>query len=631
MRERRGSALILALTLVLGMGALALSAIYLSSNARLISGGFDRERDFKFIAEGAVARGKSRVNTDTTALPPDTGYKTLDFQQTLTGADGKTIPGVTYSTYIGRSGLISGEYGNFASVVADVRDAAGSRFVRRLELEQESFAKFAYWSNQESNNGNPIYFGGGDNLWGPVWSNDQIKIDNTGATFHDSVGTAQNISNAGAGTFLRGYQTGLPVITLPSVASLNAKLQPLAAAGGLSFIAPNSTDETTVLERIEFVATDLSNPPNADSTGVDEGFLRVYKANAGNVAWLRGDLGGATPTQVINCGDWHPVVPGGPLKFFPAAVHPTTWFRRLDSLGTGSNLTSKAESSATLATIMGHAQARCYPGGDPHLVAIERNGAAGYAAPAWQKGGEDSTFTPTGVKGAWIQWAGAVDPRLSARRPFDASYLFPLYRGVNTNAKGVIHVNGTVAISGNLRGRVTLYSTGYIVVVDDARYATDPAAGQCADVLGLIAAKDVVVADNAINTPQTFNGGATYNNLDDNTNLDLHAVIMALGTSFRVQNYGSGPISANGCGGTLVGRGCLNLTGGLIQNNRGPVGQLQGGGITGYVKRYSYDRCGAIAPPPYFPTTGRFLDNRYFEIDPAKFAVGTLYQSIQRR
>ena len=37
---------------------------------------------------------------------------------------------------------------------------------------------------------------------------------------------------------------------------------------------------------------------------------------------------------------------------------------------------------------------------------------------------------------------------------------------------------------------------------------------------------------------------------------------------------------------------------------------------TGYVKRYSYDRCAVTNPPPYFPTTGRFEDNRYYELDP---------------
>ena len=91
------------------------------------------------------------------------------------------------------------------------------------------------------------------------------------------------------------------------------------------------------------------------------------------------------------------------------------------------------------------------------------------------------------------------------------------------------------------------------------------------------------------------------------------------------QNYNAGPTDANGCQGSDVGRGCLFLTGGLIQEARGAVGQSNG---TGFIKRYSYDRCAAIKPPPYFPTTGLFLDNRYYEIDPVRFNVTSLFKSL---
>ena len=102
---------------------------------------------------------------------------------------------------------------------------------------------------------------------------------------------------------------------------------------------------------------------------------------------------------------------------------------------------------------------------------------------------------------------------------------------------------------------------------------------------------------------------------------------MALNTAFRVQNYGTGPSSALNCQGRAVGRGCLYLTGGIIQQARGPVGLSSG---QGYAKEYSYDRCAATNPPPYFPTTGRFTDNRYFEINPIGFNVTTLFADITR-
>ena len=49
---------------------------------------------------------------------------------------------------------------------------------------------------------------------------------------------------------------------------------------------------------------------------------------------------------------------------------------------------------------------------------------------------------------------------------------------------------------------------------------------------------------------------------------------------------------------------------------------------TGYVKAYSYDQCAFQTPPPYFPTTGRFFRNRYYEIDPVGFSVAGLFAAL---
>src|ERR1700716_1429033 len=85
--ERRGFALLTIIIMTLGMAALAASAVYLSGTAGLISTSQDREREFKYGAEAAMAMGKSRLNTDPLALP-DTGYTTLVSGQAVVGADG---------------------------------------------------------------------------------------------------------------------------------------------------------------------------------------------------------------------------------------------------------------------------------------------------------------------------------------------------------------------------------------------------------------------------------------------------------------------------------------------------------------------------------------------------------------
>jgi hypothetical protein len=441
------------------------------------------------------------------------------------------------------------------------------------------------------------------------------------------VSTAQTISGISYGTFMQGYTQHAPAITLPTTTNL-ANLTSYAALAGYAFTPPTNGDETTVRQRIEFVATDIMG--TGDSLSIQDGFFRVYTAKSGQTAWLRGDAS----SESNNCGDWHQEAAGGPLVFFPVGVHKSTntWMKTLLIAGGMSSANATTEISAVATTIMNHAGARCYLGGDPHLVAVARTTSivdphtgSNYTTAATQKGGEDTTFTPVDQYGSWSQYSATPLAAVSAKR-VDAQYLYPLYRGYNTNVKGVVTFAGTVGVSGTLRGRETMYAKGgTIVVLDDQRDAYDPSLGTCADILGLLADNNVVVADNAINDPQQFTGGSTYKSFDDSQDTYIQAVIMALNTSFIVQNYGTGPTSALNCSGTNVGRGCLYVTGGIIQENRGPVGLSSG---QGYIKQYTYDRCAAVNPPPYFPTTGKFQDNRYFELDPVGFNVVQLFKSL---
>jgi Tfp pilus assembly protein PilX len=67
-RPRRGIALVFVLIFVIAMAALAMSSIFMASNANLLAKSYDRERDLKFAAEWALSVGKSRVNADPTIL-----------------------------------------------------------------------------------------------------------------------------------------------------------------------------------------------------------------------------------------------------------------------------------------------------------------------------------------------------------------------------------------------------------------------------------------------------------------------------------------------------------------------------------------------------------------------------------
>src|SRR3979409_470075 len=137
----------------------------------------------------------------------------------------------------------------------------------------------------------------------------------------------------------------------------------------MNFATPNSGNAAGVIARVEFVAVDLGGP--TDSTGVDEGFLKVYIANQGEDNWLRGDWTGNKATTT-NCGASYRTIPGGPRQFFPASVHQTAWFRAALQAGGMTLQQAQDTSNASLDIIMAKSTAKCYLGGDPHLVAVER-------------------------------------------------------------------------------------------------------------------------------------------------------------------------------------------------------------------------------------------------------------------
>jgi hypothetical protein len=185
-------------------------------------------------------------------------------------------------------------------------------------------------------------------------------------------------------------------------------------------------------------------------------------------------------------------------------------------------------------------------------------------------------------------------------------------------------VDGKVAVSGQVRGKLTMAATDNIIIADDIKYVNDPGAGTCLDILGLFSGTDVVVADNSINAPVQPTGSGSYYTYDETRDEYIHGVVLAL-DNFTVENYNSGSSSDEPCGTTAWGRGCLYLSGGIIQVSRGAVGTTGG---TGYLKRYSYDQCAAGNPPPYFPTTGHFNRGRYYEVDPTNFSVSKYYDLL---
>jgi hypothetical protein len=567
--RREGMALALVLMLIVVTATLTAGAAMLGTNSHLMTQYKERQGRLQAVADAGLEEGRARLNGDS-ALYPDSNFVVVENGVPVFNAGGDTVPGVVRFTYAGPIGLTTGQYGVYGSVVSVAQAANGDRVIRREEIMQESFARFAYFTNDEGT----IGFGGGDQIFGPVHSNDDILIYNSGATFNGPVTTARQITGRQYGTYNSGYREGAARIPMPRTADLN-RLRGYAQQGGTALVGSTAgtADQASII--IEFLTVDLNG--DGDGTDDDEGFMRVYQAT--DLAYAMADLPAGGITTSRNCGHFHTAT-----DFVAADDHP-----------------SGGHNASTAITSGG----RCFPGGHPVLF--------------------DGTFnanTPGGG-GAYAAWAGNVDARvIAAVGGTEATYLWPLSRQINPNFKGVIFVDGKVAIHGVLRSRITLAATDNIVILDDMTYSVNPGLQTCSDILGLFSGTDIVIADNLINTPYSYS--SAWRRFDDTRDEFLHGVVLAL-SNFRVENHNAGPTSAEPCGSISWGRGCLFLTGGVIQENRGPVGLTSG---TGYLKRYSYDQCAFTDPPPYFPTTGRFIKQRVFTVDPVGFTPAALFDLL---
>jgi len=581
--NRQGIALAVTLLITLAVGALATGAAMVGANHLLINRNYDRMSTLEAVAEAGLELGRAKINADKT-LYPISGFNALEHKVAVSDGVNGTLPGITRSVYIGPSGATSGQYGVFGSIVSVVEDAGGGRVVRRTEVSQESFAKFAYFTDIEPSN---ISFGGGDAIFGPVHTNDHLKIYASGASFFSTARTAKTVQGGQFGTFAQGYKEYVPRINMPSTADLNL-LRTQASIGNTDIVSSVGGASGRATTRIEFVALDINN--DGDNTDAFEGFMRVYQSPDADYVSGVDDLAFWTMENSANCGWW---------------------------TGAGFVVAENSGLSANQQRAMldGSAGRRCYLGGSDSL----------------NVGGNFTASPPNDPgNGGWVPWPGTVDVNVAAARAGfgDANYLWPINRTFNPNFKGVIFIDGKVGISGRVRGRITIAATDDIIILDDLTYATDPGNGTCEDMVGLFSGDDVRIAENPLTNPWG-SWGYSYRTFDDTKDEFVHAVVLALDI-FTVENFDQGSSTAEPCEGNSTGRGCLYLTGGIIQKTRGAVGTIWNGGGsgTGYVKRYSYDPCAAQQPPPYFPTTGHFEKGQYYEIDPAGFNITSYFQQI---
>lgn len=171
---------------------------------------------------------------------------------------------------------------------------------------------------------------------------------------------------------------------------------------------------------------------------------------------------------------------------------------------------------------------------------------------------------------------------------------------------GIFYVNGGFSVSGVLDGELTLATNGSVIITDDVTYRASDENGplpDCDDLLGIVAGTDITVEWNEATSDDCV----------------IHAALMALDNSFRVENWNVGDP-----------RGTLTVWGSIIQSFRGSVGTgyIDEDGslvvVTGYEKDYHYDlRLQDNLPPAFyqFAQTGMYVRLAWNEVPVASEIV----------
>ncbi len=407
-----------------------------------------------------------------------------------------------------------------------------------------------------------------------------------------------------------------------------------------------------------------------------------------------------------NCGLM--VTIAGRREFFPVARFREAWVQARVQLSTapvitvadaaimGSSVGAPEEADTVAAKKIlsyGVGYSRCFPSGSPYLMLTERyhtaaacatvDSAVGNTYPyAWggpgacvaqRYGGQDTTFTANvrrcyirgtsgqcyddgfsneGLQrlGSWRAFGGtSTVPALVAIQDAERAYLWPLSTTYNSASRGVAYASGAtpIFVSDTVRGFVTLYARGRIVLVDDLVYDKDPTASDalCRNMLGLIADTSIKVASSPLNFPRRDpSNTATYRFLGT-PNFTLHAMALALSTntstssSSNIRGHGTVALedsSTNGvggltCYGTSTSGGCWLHTGSAAMK---VFHQSSGAAGTGLRRSVTMDPCQAQQPnrrPPFFPLTGRYEPYKLYEVDPREANTWALIKTYVAR
>jgi hypothetical protein len=267
----------------------------------------------------------------------------------------------------------------------------------------------------------------------------------------------------------------------------------------------------------------------------------------GNVFWITGDT---VWGRVHSNGALH--VNGRPVFMEKATT--TKQFDPKAGVGTNKAIYKKGYETG-VASIT-------FPSDISEIVNASTSGGKKYTYPIWVTLSPGTSAAGDGYAYIRASQSGPVIDSISLSNP---------------SFNGVILGTTTVNIQGTLDGRLTVASLTDVVVQNDCVYERNPLNGASDDLLGLVADRNVIVADNGPN----------------NSDCVVQGAIFARSGSFTAENFSSRGLS-----------GTLQVLGSIVQESRGAVGQFSGSNLTsGYSKRYRWDSRleDPTYRPPFFP------------------------------
>ena len=192
----------------------------------------------------------------------------------------------------------------------------------------------------------------------------------------------------------------------------------------------------------------------------------------------------------------------------------------------------------------------------------------------------------------------------STKKTSSSTWSTPILASMDTLApNGVLWNNkGNMYLSGTVNGKYTVGTAkdgsnhGNVYLEDDVTYRDDPLKSDplhpgytvtnpaCKDMLGIVAAKQVIVKNNTANR----------------NSIDIHASLF---------NYDGG-ISVEGLTSGSPNMGIMRIHGGLIENEAKTTGYTNGAGYNQVIK---FDKRFSSETPPYFPATESYEVVSWFE------------------